>query len=227
MALPPLSSLVALALVGAGFAACEPKPKEAPAKTEAAPPPAAAPAEPEPVAYHPRRRAIDAEQQSLVFDSPITTLAGNKTSLAAFRGKTLMVVNVASECGNTPQYEQLQALQNKYETQGFTVVAFPCNQFGAQEPGTKEEIRAFAEDNYHVTFPLMQKLETNGANRHPIYQALTQIKDDLGEAGDIQWNFEKFLVSADGEHVTRIRPGTLPDDPAVLKMLAAELGHPE
>jgi len=181
--------------------------------------------DPEEPAYVPVRRALSDEQKALIFDSPLRTLTGEETSLAAFRGKTLMVVNVASQCGLTPQYEQLQGLQAKFEARGFSVVAFPCNQFGGQEPGTEDEILAFGKDNYQVTFPLMQKIETNGADQHPIYQALTSIDDDAGKAGDVAWNFEKFLVSADGAFVTRIRPQVAPDDPAVVELLTAELGR--
>ena len=179
--------------------------------------------DPEQPAYVPVRRELSAEQQALIFDSPLRTLTGEDTSLAAFRGKALMVVNVASQCGLTPQYKQLQTLQTKYESQGFSVVAFPCNKFGGQEPGTDFEILAFGKDKYQVTFPLMEKIETNGANQHPIYQALTSIDDDAGKSGDVAWNFEKFLVSADGAFVTRIRPQIAPDDPAVVALLASEL----
>jgi glutathione peroxidase len=181
--------------------------------------------DPEEPAYVPVRRELSAAQQALIFDSPLRTLTGEETSLAAFRGKTLMVVNVASQCGLTPQYKQLQGLQAKYEPQGFSVVAFPCNQFGGQEPGTDSEILSFGKDNYQVTFPLMEKIETNGADQHPIYQALTSIGDDSGNAGDVAWNFEKFLVSADGAFVTRIRPQIAPDDPAVVELLTAELAR--
>tara|TARA_R110002096_G_scaffold171490_6_gene344590 strand:+ start:56693 stop:57346 length:654 start_codon:yes stop_codon:yes gene_type:complete len=181
--------------------------------------------DPEQPVYVPVRRALSAEQQALIFDSPLRTLTGEDTSLAAFRGKTLMVVNVASQCGLTPQYEQLQSLQAKYETKGFSVVAFPCNQFGEQEPGTDAEILAFGKDKYQITFPLMEKIETNGEGQHPIYQALTAIGDDADKAGDVAWNFEKFLVSADGAFVTRIRPQVAPNDPAVVELLTAELAR--
>ncbi len=181
--------------------------------------------DPEKPAYVPVRRELSAKQQALIFESPLQTLQGEATSLGAFRGKTLMVVNVASQCGLTPQYQQLQELQAKFETQGFSVIAFPCNQFGGQEPGTDSEILAFGKDNYQVTFPLMEKIETNGANQHPIYQALTSIDDETGKSGDVAWNFEKFLISADGAFVTRIRPQIAPDDPAVLELLSAELAR--
>lgn len=211
-------SLVAVA------ASCSPeaKPKVSPKADEVEP---AAEKTPNPTPYRPIRRRVSAEQQSLLFDTPVKTLGGEDSSLGAYRGKTLLVVNVASECGLTPQYEQLQAVQEKYEGQGFTVIGFPCNQFGGQEPGTADEILAFGKEKYQVDFPLMQKLETNGANRHPIYQALTAIEDHEDKAGDIEWNFEKFLVSADGAHVTRIRPEILPDDPSVLSLIDSELSR--
>jgi glutathione peroxidase len=174
--------------------------------------------EPEPVTYD-----LTPEQAAQIFESPLQTLGGEDTTLSALRGKLLLVVNVASQCGLTPQYEQLQAIHKKYEARGFSVVGFPCNQFGEQEPGTPEEILAFGKEEFGVTFPLMQKVETNGAHRHPIYQALTQIKDAHGKAGDVEWNFEKFLLSADGTRVTRFRPDTTPDDPQVITLLEAGL----
>lgn len=176
-----------------------------------------------PAAFVPVRRELSAEQQGLLFDSPITTLAGEATTVGAHRGKVLMIVNVASECGLTPQYEQLQGLQSRYEAQGFTVIAFPCNQFGGQEPGTPDEILAFGKEKYDVTFPMMQKLDTNGEARHPIYKALTILEDHKGEAGDVEWNFEKFVVSKDGAHAARIRPEIAPDDAAVVELIEAEL----
>ncbi len=166
---------------------------------------------------------LSAEQASLIFDSKLQTLSGEDTSLASMRGKPILVVNVASECGLTPQYEELQALYKEHEAKGFVVVGFPCNQFGGQEPGTPEEILAFGKEHYGVTFPLMQKVETNGPGQHPIYQALTQIKDAKGKAGDVEWNFEKFLLSADGKRVTRFRPGTLPSASELTSILQADL----
>jgi glutathione peroxidase len=160
---------------------------------------------------------------SAVWTAPIKTLEGKPTTLEAFNGKALLLVNVASECGNTPQYEPLQALQKKYEGKGFTVVGFPCNQFGGQEPGTPKEIHDFASGTYGVTFPLMEKIEVNGGARHPIYAALTTLTDDNGKSGDIQWNFEKFVVSADRKTVTRFSPKTQPDAPEVIKAIEAAL----
>ncbi|MFT3700460.1 MAG: glutathione peroxidase [Kofleriaceae bacterium] len=158
--------------------------------------------------------AVDKELDSM-WSTPLKTLKGDPTTLAAYKGKALMIVNVASKCGNTPQYATLEALQKKYEAKGFTVVGFPCNQFGGQEPGSSEEIGTFCATNYGITFPIMEKIEVNGPGRNDVYKALTPIKGD-GREGDIQWNFEKFVVSADGKSVTRFAPRTKPDDPAVI-----------
>jgi glutathione peroxidase len=162
-------------------------------------------------------------QLDTMWTVPLKTLQGKDAKLADFKGKALMLVNVASKCGNTPQYATLEALQKKYAAQGFTVIGFPCNQFGGQEPGTSEEISEFCATNYGITFPIMEKLEVNGPGRSPIYQALTPIPDVKGEAGDIHWNFEKFVVSADGTKVTRFSPKTKPDDPTVIAAVEAAL----
>jgi len=130
-----------------------------------------------------------------LYDIPIHTLQGDDTSLADYAGKTLLLVNVASKCGLTPQYEGLERLQKTYGDKGFSVIGFPCNQFMGQEPGTSEEIAQFCSTTYGVTFPLMEKIEVNGEGRHPIYRELTEKEDAEGKAGDITWNFEKFLVS--------------------------------
>jgi glutathione peroxidase len=147
---------------------------------------------------------------------PIKTLGGKPTTLAAYKGKALMLVNVASQCGNTPQYATLEALQKKYGAKGFTVVGFPCNQFGGQEPGSAAEIKTFCAMNYGITFPIMEKIEVNGAGQHPIYKALETVKDATGYGGDIRWNFEKFIVSADGKQITRFTPDQTPDDRSVI-----------
>jgi glutathione peroxidase len=151
-----------------------------------------------------------------MWNTPLKNLKGEPVKLADYKGKALMVVNVASQCGNTPQYATLEALQKKYEPQGFTVIGFPCNQFGGQEPGTSEEIATFCATNYGITFPIMEKIEVNGANRNEVYKALTPIADASGHSGDIRWNFEKFVVSSDGTKVTRFSPKQKPDDPAVI-----------
>jgi len=158
-----------------------------------------------------------------VYDIPLETLSGDATSLSVHRGKALLIVNVASQCGLTPQYAGLETLQQTYGPRGFSVIGFPCNQFGSQEPGSAQEIRSFCESNYQVTFPLMAKIEVNGPRRHPLYEELCAVPDASGSAGDVQWNFEKFLVSADGERVMRFRPRTRPEEPEVVAALEAAL----
>ena len=138
-----------------------------------------------------------------IFDIPVKTLAGQDSSLGSLEGKTLLVVNVASKCGLTPQYAALEKLHTQFASRGFAVVGFPCNQFGGQEPGTAEEIAEFCSATYGVTFPMFEKVEVNGSARHPVYTELTAVPDANGEAGDIQWNFEKFLISPTGDVVGR------------------------
>jgi glutathione peroxidase len=156
-------------------------------------------------------------------EARIATLDGDASSLATFAGKALLLVNVASRCGLTPQYAKLEALQKEYGKRGFTVVGFPCNQFGGQEPGTAAEIKTFCATNYGISFPLMEKIAVNGEGRHPIYTILTSYADAEGEAGDIKWNFEKFLLSADRTKITRFRPRTEPDDARLIEALEASL----
>jgi glutathione peroxidase len=160
---------------------------------------------------------------SLPFDASVETIDGSMTSLAGLRDKAILVVNVASKCGMTPQYTQLEALQAKYADRGFTVVGFPCNQFKGQEPGTNAEIAEFCSATYGVTFPLFGKIEVNGEGRHPIYDALTRADDAAGIAGDVQWNFEKFLIAPGGEVIGRYRSKMLPDDPTIVRDLEAAL----
>ena len=157
-----------------------------------------------------------------IFSEPIHTLRGEEGSLADFDGKAILAVNVASKCGLTPQYTGLEALQQKHAERGFTVVGFPCNQFGGQEPGSAEEIEAFCSTTYGVTFPMMEKIDVNGDQRHPIYAELTQVADSEGHSGDIRWNFEKFLIAADGT-VTRFAPQVTPDDPALVEAIEGSL----
>jgi glutathione peroxidase len=158
-----------------------------------------------------------------LYDIPVQTLQGNDSSLGTFAGKTLLVVNVASKCGLTPQYEGLERLQKTYGDRGFSVVGFPCNQFLGQEPGTAEEIQEFCSTTYGVSFPLMEKIDVNGDERHPIYAELTATPDAEGNAGDITWNFEKFLVSGSGDIIGRFRPQVEPEDPAVIGAIEASL----
>jgi len=157
-----------------------------------------------------------------IFTEPINTLHGEPTSLAAFSGKAILAVNVASKCGLTPQYTGLEELHEKYSDRGFTVVGFPCNQFGGQEPGSAEEIETFCSTNYGVTFPLMEKIDVNGDHRHPIYAALTDVADADGHAGDVRWNFEKFLIGPNGS-VTRFAPTVTPGDPVLVGAIEAAL----
>ena len=157
-----------------------------------------------------------------IFEHPVNTLAGEPSSLAPFEGAPTLIVNVASKCGLTPQYTGLEQLQKTYGDRGFNVVGFPCNQFGAQEPGSADEIATFCSTNYGVTFPMMEKVEVNGDDRHPIYAELTEVADAEGHSGDIRWNFEKFLVGKDGS-VTRFSPMVAPDDPAITTAIEADL----
>jgi glutathione peroxidase len=159
-----------------------------------------------------------------LLDLPLTTLQGEATTLGALTGgRVALVVNVASRCGLTPQYGQLEALQREYADRGFTVVGVPCNQFAGQEPGTAEEIERFCSATYGVTFPMTGKLEVNGEGADPLYRQLTQAPDSTGEVGDVQWNFEKFLLARDGTVLARFRPRTEPDSPEVRSALEAAI----
>ncbi len=156
-------------------------------------------------------------------DYPIHTLQGADASLADYKGKALLLVNVASKCGLTPQYEGLERIHERFADQGFSVLGFPCNQFMGQEPGTAEEIQEFCSATYGVKFPLFEKIDVNGAQRHPIYDELTETADADGQAGDVAWNFEKFLVSPSGEVVGRFRPQVDPEDAALVAAIEAQL----
>jgi glutathione peroxidase len=155
-------------------------------------------------------------------DIPLHTIDGTATSLADYAGDAVLIVNVASRCGLTPQYEKLEQLQRQYADRGFTVLGVPCNQFNGQEPGTADEIVEFCSATYGVTFPLLAKSEVNGEGRHPLYRELVEIADADGTAGDVQWNFEKFLIAPDGT-VSRFRPRTEPDAPEVVAAVEAAL----
>jgi glutathione peroxidase len=158
-----------------------------------------------------------------IYDAEVQALDGSPADLSDYQGKALLIVNVASQCGLTPQYSGLQELHEEYGERGFAVLGFPCNQFGAQEPGGPEEIAQFCETNYSVTFPLFAKIEVNGDGRHELYGELTAHADDEGQAGDIQWNFEKFLISPEGEVVKRFRPLVTPEDPALVGAIEEQL----
>lgn len=158
-----------------------------------------------------------------IYDAPVKTLHGAPASLADHKGEALLIVNVASKCGFTPQYAQLEELQNRYKGRGFSVLGFPSNQFGQQEPGTADEIESFCADNYGVTFPMYEKIDVNGADRNPLYAELTEHADAKGNAGDVAWNFEKFLVSPAGEVVARFRSKVAPDAEHVVEAIEAQL----
>jgi len=154
-------------------------------------------------------------------DIPIKDIDGKETSLKAYQGKVLLIVNVASKCGLTPQYKALEAIYGKYKDQGFTVLAFPCNQFNGQEPGTNEQIKQFCSSKYSVTFPIFDKIAVNGPKRHPLYVALAGPQSPF--PGDIKWNFGKFLVGRDGQILKRFEPRTVPDALEVTAAIEAAL----
>ncbi|BDU08202.1 glutathione peroxidase [Nocardia cyriacigeorgica] len=159
-----------------------------------------------------------------VRDIPVRTLSGEPSTLAGLVGdRVVLLVNVASKCGLTPQYSGLVELQKSYGERGFSVVGVPCNQFMGQEPGTAEEIQQFCSMTYGVDFPLLEKTDVNGEGRHPLYQGLVDTADAEGAAGDIQWNFEKFLIARDGTVAGRFRPRTAPDDAALVAAVEALL----
>ncbi|HEX4864181.1 MAG TPA: glutathione peroxidase [Acidimicrobiales bacterium] len=157
------------------------------------------------------------------YDVSISGLDGSPMDLGSLAGKEVLVVNVASKCGLTPQYEGLEQLQRQYADKGFTVLGVPCNQFAGQEPGGPEEIQTFCSTTYGVTFPLTEKVEVNGDGRHPLYDMLAETADSEGKSGDIQWNFEKFLVSPDGKVVARFRPLVEPASQELVAAIEANL----
>jgi glutathione peroxidase len=152
---------------------------------------------------------IVAAHAASLYDIPVKDIDGKDTTLAPYKGKVLLIVNVASKCGYTPQYKSLEALYQKYKDQGLVILGFPCNQFGSQEPGTDEEIKLFCSSKYNVTFPMFDKIEVNGPGRHPLYVELAG--KDSPHAGDIKWNFTKFLISKDGKIINRFASGVTPD----------------
>jgi len=164
---------------------------------------------------------VSAQSKSSLYGIPLKDIEGKDTSLKAYQSKVLLVVNVASQCGLTPQYKALEAIHRKYKDQGFTVLGFPCNDFGAQEPGTHEEIKKFCSEKYDVTFPLFSKLHVKGDEQHPLYAALTGKESPF--PGDIKWNFGKFLIGKDGKIVKRFEPQTKPDAPEVIEAVEAAL----
>ena len=154
-------------------------------------------------------------------DIPLNTIDGEPTSLAAFDGKVILIVNVASRCGLAPQYEKLEDLQKKYGDRGFTVVGFPSNQF-LQELSSTEAIKEYCSSTWGVTFPMMEKVRVNGHSQHPLYTELTKTPDASGKAGKVKWNFEKFVITPTGE-VHRFRPQVEPDAPEILQLIEASL----
>lgn len=158
-----------------------------------------------------------------LYDHAVASLDGSAADLHDYEGKVALIVNVASRCGLTPQYEALEKLHEQYAPKGFTVLGFPCNQFGAQEPGTAEEIRTFCSTTYGVTFPMFSKVDVNGDGRDPLYTDLTAVPDAEGYRGDIRWNFEKFLVSPGGAVVARFPPMTEPDAAEVVSAIEGAL----
>jgi glutathione peroxidase len=166
------------------------------------------------------------EVDSSIFNG-ITALDGGALDTAALEEDAVLVVNVASRCGLTPQYEGLERLQKRFADRGFTVLGVPCNQFAGQEPGSAEEILEFCSTTYGTTFPLTEKLEVNGEGRHPLYAWLTETADTEGEAGEVQWNFEKFLVSRDGDVIARFRPKVEPESDEVVTAIEATLAESE
>ncbi|MBX3096419.1 MAG: glutathione peroxidase [Fimbriimonadaceae bacterium] len=155
-------------------------------------------------------------------DIPLTTIEGTETTFGEYSGKAVLVVNVASRCGFTPQYAGLEKLYEQFADRGFTVLGFPCNQFMFQEPGSTSDIKEFCSNTYGVTFPMFDKVHVNGRNKHPLYEKLTENPDDAGEAGKVLWNFEKFLVAPDGT-VRRFRSAVKPDAPELVDAIKSAL----
>jgi glutathione peroxidase len=161
-----------------------------------------------------------AEKVAPVLNHKVKSIKGEEVDLSKYQGKVLLVVNVASHCGATPQYEQLESLNEKYKDKGLAVLGFPCNQFGSQEPGTEEDIQKFCKSKYNVSFDMFAKIDVNGDEASPVYKDLTS---KANPAGPIKWNFEKFLIGRNGEIVARFATGTKPDDPKVVGAIEAEL----
>jgi glutathione peroxidase len=164
---------------------------------------------------------VTVEPRVSLNDIPVTTIDGEATTLASYAGTVKLIVNVASRCGLTPQYEKLEQLQKVYGERGFTVLGFPSNQF-LQELADSETIKDYCSTTWGVTFPMFEKVKVNGRSQHPLYAELTKVEDAEGKAGKVKWNFEKFLVTPDGE-VHRFRPTTEPDDPAIVALIEANL----
>lgn len=160
-----------------------------------------------------------------VYDFTLKSIDGQPTPLADFHGKVLLLVNVASRCGFTPQYTALEAVYEKYKAQGLVIVGVPANNFGGQEPGTDQEIKTFCSAKYNVTFPIMHKLSVKGEDTTPLYQFLTDKESDPRFSGEIKWNFTKFLFDRNGNPVARFEPATKPDSPEVISAIETALAH--
>ncbi|HEX4822608.1 MAG TPA: glutathione peroxidase [Acidimicrobiales bacterium] len=158
-----------------------------------------------------------------IYDVSINSLDGTPADLLQYKGKAVLLVNVASKCGLTPQYTGLENLQKKYADKGFTVLGVPCNQFMGQEPGTPEEIKEFCSTTYGVTFPLTEKVDVNGDDRHALYDQLVDVADAEGHTGDIRWNFEKFVISPDGDVVARFNPTVEPESAEIVQTIEKAL----
>jgi glutathione peroxidase len=167
--------------------------------------------------------AEEATEHECVLNFKVKNIDGEEVDLEDYEGKVVLVVNVASQCGLTPQYNGLQSLYKKYEEKGFVVLGFPCNQFGSQEPGTEAEIKEFCSSKHNVTFPMFSKLEVNGAGAAPLYKYLTSKDVQPAGSGKVSWNFEKFLIDRDGQLVNRFSPRTAPDDAELVKAIESEL----
>ncbi len=163
------------------------------------------------------------EKAAPALDFTLKSLDGKDVDLSAYKGKVVMIVNVASKCGLTPQYEQLQDLHEKYSGQGLAILGFPCNQFKGQEPGSDEEIRKFCEANYGVEFDMFSKIEVNGDGAAGLYKYLKSVSTEPKGPGEISWNFEKFVLDRSGKVVARYEPRTRPDDPAVVSLIESKL----
>ncbi len=166
-------------------------------------------------------QTVSAQVPASLYSVPLKDINGKDTSLNAYKGKVFLVVNVASQCGLTPQYQALEALHQKYEAKGFTVLGFPCNDFGAQEPGSNDEIKQFCSSKYSVTFPLFDKLHVKGSEQHPLYLILSG--KDAPFPGDVKWNFGKFLIGRDGKILKRFEPAVTPDSAEVTQAIDAAL----
>lgn len=176
-----------------------------------------------PLAISSMTNAADKTDKHPIYGQTMTSLEGKAVDLAKYRGQVMLIVNTASECGATPQYDPLQGLHEKYAGKGLAVVGFPCNQFGAQEPGSSQDIAKFCQSNYGVSFDMFEKIDVNGKEAAPLYAYLTSDTNGLDDTGKVRWNFEKFLIGRDGRVLKRFRTGVQPDSPEVIAAIEAAL----